>query len=403
MCAARRLPARRRVTPWRELVAQARARRGRRPGATSAHDIPWVRPPPRSARPWAGRCWRTRCPERAAGQAAVAHYDALLRDEAFAAGHRPDLVLRVGDLPVSKPLRTWLADLESVPQVALDPEGAWQDPASVLSDSLALATPATALRTAPRLASAAAVLGRPPTGLARELARRRRAGRRGDPGRLARRGAQRAGRRRRAGRAAAERRRPCSSHRRCRCATSRRSGRCAATPRACCATAARTASTGPCPARSARPPPRDGPVVLLIGDVALAHDIGGLLAAKRLGLKLTIVLLDNGGGGIFDFLPVSRTDDGTRANDVYTRHVATPTGLDFAQGRGAVRPASRAGGDDPRAARRPGARARAAERLHDRPRRARIAPCNVELHGRVWTRCRARTRTDGNAMAAGDE
>ena len=26
----------------------------------------------------------------------------------------------------------------------------------------------------------------------------------------------------------------------------------------------------------------DGPVVLLIGDVALAHDIGGLLAAKRL-------------------------------------------------------------------------------------------------------------------------
>src|SRR5262249_29870797 len=32
-----------------------------------------------------------------------------------------------------------------------------------------------------------------------------------------------------------------------------------------------------------------GPVVLLIGDVALAHDIGGLLAARRLGLPLTIV------------------------------------------------------------------------------------------------------------------
>ncbi len=28
-----------------------------------------------------------------------------------------------------------------------------------------------------------------------------------------------------------------------------------------------------------------GPVVLLIGDVALAHDIGGLLAASRLGLR----------------------------------------------------------------------------------------------------------------------
>ena len=77
----------------------------------------------------------------------------------------------------------------------------------------------------------------------------------------------------------------------------------------------------------------DGPVVLLIGDVALAHDIGGLLAAKRLDLKLTIVLVDNGGGGIFDFLPVSRTAM-AQEYDIYTRHIATPTGLDFAQAAG---------------------------------------------------------------------
>jgi 2-succinyl-5-enolpyruvyl-6-hydroxy-3-cyclohexene-1-carboxylate synthase len=89
--------------------------------------------------------------------------------------------------------------------------------------------------------------------------------------------------------------------------------------------------------------------VLLIGDVALAYDIGGLLAATRLRLKLTIVLLDNGGGGIFDFLPVASASMGrVRAadpdqpqphdtlggagsdEDVYTRHIATPTGLDFA-------------------------------------------------------------------------
>jgi 2-succinyl-5-enolpyruvyl-6-hydroxy-3-cyclohexene-1-carboxylate synthase len=74
----------------------------------------------------------------------------------------------------------------------------------------------------------------------------------------------------------------------------------------------------------------DGPVVLLIGDVALAHDIGGLLAAGRLGLKLTIVLLDNGGGGIFDFLPVARTPMAAE-RDIYAHHIATPTGLDFAQ------------------------------------------------------------------------
>src|SRR5262249_57154737 len=53
-----------------------------------------------------------------------------------------------------------------------------------------------------------------------------------------------------------------------------------------------------------------GPVVLLAGDVALAHDVGGLLAAQRHRLKATIVLLDNGGGGIFDFLPGARAQRG---------------------------------------------------------------------------------------------
>ncbi len=72
------------------------------------------------------------------GDAAIAHYDALLREPGFAREHTPDFVLRVGDLPVSKPLRTWLAGLSDTPQVALDPEGAWQDPASVLSSSLAV-------------------------------------------------------------------------------------------------------------------------------------------------------------------------------------------------------------------------------------------------------------------------
>jgi 2-succinyl-5-enolpyruvyl-6-hydroxy-3-cyclohexene-1-carboxylate synthase len=69
---------------------------------------------------------------------------------------------------------------------------------------------------------------------------------------------------------------------------------------------------------------QEGPVVLLIGDVALAHDIGGLLAARRLGLALTIVLLNNDGGGIFHFLPVAGEAD------AFEEHVATPHGLDFA-------------------------------------------------------------------------
>ena len=53
------------------------------------------------------------------GPAAIAHYDALLRDDAWP--HVPDLVLRVGDLPTSKPLRTWLAALDAL-QVSFDPE-----------------------------------------------------------------------------------------------------------------------------------------------------------------------------------------------------------------------------------------------------------------------------------------
>ena len=64
--------------------------------------------------------------------------------------------------------------------------------------------------------------------------------------------------------------------------------------------------------------------VLLTGDVALAHDIGGLLAVRRLALDLTIVLINNDGGGIFHFLPVER--EGAD----FERHVATPHGLDFA-------------------------------------------------------------------------
>ena len=76
-----------------------------------------------------------------------------------------------------------------------------------------------------------------------------------------------------------------------------------------------------------------GPVVLLIGDVALAHDIGGLLAARRLELELTIVLIDNGGGGIFDFLPVAAS----RARTLYSSPHRHPHRPGLRAGSAAVR------------------------------------------------------------------
>jgi 2-succinyl-5-enolpyruvyl-6-hydroxy-3-cyclohexene-1-carboxylate synthase len=70
------------------------------------------------------------------GPHAVATYDLLLRDAEFAARVAPELVIRVGDLPTSKPLRTWLAGLDPVGtrQLALDPESTWQDPAGVVDE-----------------------------------------------------------------------------------------------------------------------------------------------------------------------------------------------------------------------------------------------------------------------------
>jgi 2-succinyl-5-enolpyruvyl-6-hydroxy-3-cyclohexene-1-carboxylate synthase len=65
-----------------------------------------------------------------------------------------------------------------------------------------------------------------------------------------------------------------------------------------------------------------GPVVALVGDVAMAYDVGALVSARRLRLPLTLVVIDNEGGGIFDFLPVAKT----RPKDAYEVHVATPTG-----------------------------------------------------------------------------
>lgn len=64
-------------------------------------------------------------------------------------------------------------------------------------------------------------------------------------------------------------------------------------------------------------------VTLLIGDLSFYHDMNGLHAIKKEQLSLTIVLINNEGGGIFSFLP-------QKENENYFESLfGTPLGIDF--------------------------------------------------------------------------
>jgi 2-succinyl-5-enolpyruvyl-6-hydroxy-3-cyclohexene-1-carboxylate synthase len=51
------------------------------------------------------------------------------------------------------------------------------------------------------------------------------------------------------------------------------------------------------------------PTLLIIGDLAFLHDLNGLTAIRQYAPDLTILLLNNNGGGIFHFLPVHKHED----------------------------------------------------------------------------------------------
>jgi 2-succinyl-5-enolpyruvyl-6-hydroxy-3-cyclohexene-1-carboxylate synthase len=280
---------------------------------------------------------------------------------------RPDLVLRLGDLPTSKPLRGWLASLDA-PQWALDLEGTWHDPDGVVSRSFALDPRAALGGEVPwaaqddwparwrdaDAAAAAALEGVLSAGLnepnvARAMATAVPAGARvvvaasmpirdvetfwpvldAPPIVLSNRGANGID--------------------------------------GTLATAYGVAAGS------------GAPTYALLGDVAFAHDIGGLLAGGRLGLDLTIVVVDNAGGGIFDFLPVSTQ------RDHYEEHVLTPTGLDVARAAAlydaAYEPVDDLGGLRTALARPPSG----TTVLHVRTERA----ANVALHRACWDAVRA--------------
>jgi len=65
--------------------------------------------------------------------------------------------------------------------------------------------------------------------------------------------------------------------------------------------------------------------VLLTGDLALLHDSNGFLIRPKFRGSLTVVLINNRGGGIFEHLPVAQFEP------PFEEFVATPQEADFAR------------------------------------------------------------------------
>ena len=251
----------------------------------------------------------------------IAHYDVLLRVDDFVRDHAPALVLRVGDMPTSKPLRAFVAESS---QICIDPYGAWHEPTRtaelVLQAAGAPALDALAsaveMRTGPRGARARA-------GSAGEDAWVRgwkdadakvwaavEAAPEGFEGRVL---------------AALEPELPeeavvwvsssmpirdveayfPQSSKRLHFLANRGANGIDGVVSSAMGAAIATGL----------------PTWVLLGELALQHDAGGLLAARRAGVELEIVCINNGGGGIFDFLPVAE-----HANPAaYETHIATPS------------------------------------------------------------------------------
>jgi 2-succinyl-5-enolpyruvyl-6-hydroxy-3-cyclohexene-1-carboxylate synthase len=252
----------------------------------------------------------------------VSTYDELLRDEQFARSVVPDLVLRFGEMPTSKPLRTWLAE-SGADQIVVDPSGGWNEPSR----------------------RAAAILRAGPTELAAGWARRLEGvsgEERPAPARWLEADA--------AARAAldaaigeeSEITEP---------ALHRALGEAHAP-----GDLVYTASSMPIRDQETFLDSGDGdvlflcnrgtngidglvssgigaaeasgrPTTIITGELGLLHDIGGLAALREVSTPVRIVVIDNNGGGIFHFLPQQEA----LGEDEFEALLGTPRGVDVAK------------------------------------------------------------------------
>ena len=244
----------------------------------------------------------------------IAHYDVLLRDEGWAGAHLPQMAVRIGDTPTSKPLRAWLARTE---QVVLDPYLTWHEPTRTaqwiaaadpaltcaeLVDTIAVPKEPAWLeewRAADDLVSDA--LADTPDPFEPKVW------------------------------AALEEAFPegatvwVSSSMPIRDVETFFPS--VSNPIRFLANRGANGIDGTVAAAAGAALTAGGRGWLLTGELALIHDVGGLLAASRAGIELTIVCANNGGGNIFDFLPLAEHG----AGDTFEEHVITPSGIDLAQ------------------------------------------------------------------------
>jgi len=248
----------------------------------------------------------------------ISTYDLLLRDEHLARSVVPDLVLRFGEMPTSKPLRSWLTE-SGADQIAIDPYGGWNEPTN----------------------RAAAVLRADPTELAAGWATRLEKEARPAPQRWldAERAARGALDSALAGDEVSE---PALHHA---LGQAHRDG-----------DLVYTASSMPIRDQEAFLPASDAdalflcnrgangidglvssgigaahasgkPTTIVTGDLGLLHDIGGLAALRDVSVPVRIVVIDNNGGGIFGFLPQAEALEDSE----FEALLGTPRGIDIAK------------------------------------------------------------------------
>jgi 2-succinyl-5-enolpyruvyl-6-hydroxy-3-cyclohexene-1-carboxylate synthase len=255
----------------------------------------------------------------------VSSYDHICRDRA--AKLEPELIVRFGDMPTSKPLRQWLASIAGLEQIVIDPTGEWREPTR-RADTIVRADPsATARSLTERLArlrpGSSAVAGSPfaSTWVDAETAVRDAVDERiGALDEISEPGVWSAlGRALRDGDSVLA----ASSMPVRDMEAFLRPGpegvRFASNRGANGIDGLVSTSAGLASGSSAR-------TWAVLGDLALFHDLGGLAAARAVP-ELRLIVIDNSGGGIFHFLPQAEALPGAEFETL----LGTPSGLDPAR------------------------------------------------------------------------